>query len=229
MTILFSLCWLGEPWRIERNLNWLKFNLEIKDKLGFDKIIFVDNSSNIEDLKLLNGNIYSSNKELLHKAENNEFDIYRFEEFLPRTGIWEYPYCWRGLSYLKNIIKDNNVKKVIFLDTDFYILTSKLANHVKNLNKGWESFFCNKYKFPEAAIHILCEDNIDKLLNFPIPSSIYYNNQHMEWLLPFTKINKNEFVGDRYGEGLLPQKIEMDYYGQWQPGVNLKFDLTINK
>lgn len=224
-TILFSLCWLGEPWRIERNLKWLEFNRKLKTELGYDKIVFVDNASTFSDLALLKGDVYNSNFELLQQG-GSDLDIYRFEEHIPRTGIWEYPYCWRGVDFLKQIITHYKADKVIGLDTDFYILTPKLADYVRNLDAGWTSFFNHKYGFPEAAIHVLCKDSIDRLMNFPIPSYTHYNNQHMEWLLPFTQVLKTEFTGDRYGETVTQQTPEMDYYGQWQPGVDLIFRKT---
>lgn len=229
MNILFSLCWLGEPWRLERNLKWLEFQRSIKNELGYNKIIFVDNASNIEDLKKLNGNIYNSNFELIYKADNDLLDIYRFDEHLTRTGVWEYSYCWRGLDFVKTLIKKYNPEKIIFLDTDYYVLSSKLANYIKTLDSGWVTFWCNKYNFPEAALHILCKDTFDKLLNLDIPSWTYYNGKHMEFILPFTTIHKDVFKGDRYGEGSLPQTDDMDYYGQFFPGsVELKFNYEKN-
>lgn len=229
-TILFSLCWLGEPWRVSRYEKWIKFQLSIQKELGFDRIILVDNASDVELLKTLKGNIYSAdNGNVIHLEPNSIIDIYRYEEHIPRTGIWEYPYCWRGVEWLQNFIKNSNPSKIIALDSDFYILTSKLADYVRDLDSGWISFHCKKYGFPEAAMHILCRDSVDRLLNLPIPSYTYYNNQHMEHLLNFTHVWKDTFIGDRHGETLEKQKPEWDWYGQWTDGCpDMVFNLKGN-
>lgn len=224
MTIVFALSWLGEEWRIVRYQKWLAFQLSIQKELGFDKIILVDNASNIEDLKTLNATIYDDQHNLIHKADSC-IEIYRFPDHIPRTRIHEYPYCWRGLDYCKKLVNHYNLKKIIFLDSDFYILTSKLASYVKSLDKGWTSWWCHKYGWPEAAFNVLC--NMDLLLQFDIPSFTYYNNQHMEELLPFTQVLKTEFKGDRSGEGAEPQTPDMDFYGQWSINCpDMKFDLS---
>lgn len=226
--VLFSLCWLGEPWRIDRYTKWLSFNLGIQKELGFDEIILLDNASSFEDLRKLGGRIYSADTgELLEVISDLPIKIYRFTEFIARTGIWEYPYCWRGLEYIQKHIISPEVDKIICIDSDFYVLTHKMTDYIRNLNTGWVSFFNHKYGFPEAAIHILCKDNYNLALNFPIPSYTFYNNKHMEWLLPFTLIHKTGFKGDRYGEGGLPQLLDYDYYGQWSANCpDMLFDLA---
>lgn len=223
MNILFSLCWLGEDWRIDRNIKWLAYHKKLKQQLGYDKIIFVDNASSLENLRLLGGVLFDDKGNLLCDGDK-DLEIYRYNEHLSRTGVWEYPYCWRGLKWLQDYIKNNNITKIIFLDTDFFILSGKLANYVKNLDSGWVSFYCKRHNFPEAAFHICCKDSLSKLFSIDIPSYTHYNNQHMEYILPFTHVNKIEFVGDRYGEFGKKQEPDMDYYGQWYPSLEeLKF------
>ena len=224
MNILFSLCWLGEPWRIDRYTKWLSYHLAIKDSLGFDKIVLLDNASDLNDLRKLGGTIMDEKGNLIELG-NPDILIYRFDVHMPRTGIHEYPYCWRGLEYCKQLVTSLSINKILFIDSDFYILTKKLAQYIKTLDTGWISFWCHKYGWPEAALHILCKDTLSTLLNFPIPSFTHYNNRNMEELLPFTKVLKTEFKGDRYGEGAEPQKDDMDYYGQWGPGCpDMKFE-----
>lgn len=220
MNALISLCWLGEPCRPLRNQKWLEHHLPLKEKMGFDKIILLDNASNLNDLIALGGTIYNEQGKIIHEARP-DLIIHRFNDHLPRTGLNEYPYCWRGLAKTKEILP--TLDKIIFLDTDFYILSGRLATYIKNLDTGWTSFFCNKYGWPEAAINILCKDTFPALANLPIPNYTHYNGQHMEEILPFTKIIKNEFTGDRYGEINMPQTPDMDYYGQYQPSPELRF------
>lgn len=202
MNILFSLCWLGDQERVNRYEKWLNYHLAIKNELGFDHIFLVDNASPPDNI------------EKLQNAYKNDVTVYSFIDHLPRFGGLAYPYCWRGMDWAKKAIRGFTAKKMIFLDSDFYVLTPKLAKYIKELDTGWTAMWCPKYEFPEAALHVLCEDSFPLLVDFPIPSYTHYNGQHMEKLLPFTHIEK-DFVGDRYGETKEPQTNEMDFYGQW--------------
>jgi hypothetical protein len=199
---MFSLCWIPDEGRLIRHQKWLSHHLALKAQLGFDKIVFTDNASDFAYLR---------------QIEHPDLEIKRFPEFIGRTGIHEYPYCWRGLSWVKDhLVANPSVDKIIFLDTDFYVLTPKLADYIKGLNTGWTSFRCKKYGFPEAAMHVLCRDSFNLLKDIPIPSYTHYNGRNMEDILRFTKINEPHlFKGDRYGEGREQQTADMDYYGQW--------------
>ncbi len=221
MKVLFSLCWLGDEHRVKRNLAYLEYYRKLKTELGYDKIIFLDNASPMENLEKLGGTVVSTDgKVIMHDNPGSDLLILRFDEHLARTGIWQYPYCWRALEFVKTLIPRYELDKILFIDTDFYVLSSKLAEYIKNLDSGWVSFRCPKYGFPEAALHILCKDAFEHLNNFPIPSPTHYNDQGMEWLLPFTLVHEagKPFKGGRYGEGTNPQTPDMDYYGQWHPG-----------
>ncbi len=229
-TILFSLCWVGEPHRLKRYEKWLDYNLKNQSTLGWDEIILVDNASPFEELRKLGGRIYNATTgELLEINGDRPIKIYRFHEFLARISIWDYPYCWRGLEYMQQHIIGPEVDKIICLDSDFYALTYKIADYIKNLTTGWVAFWCPKYGFPETAFHVICKDAFSTVQRFPIPSYSHYKYATMEVLLPFTLVNK-DFIGDRYGEGDLPQTVEMDFYGQTGPdGPNLEFDLASKK
>ncbi len=224
MKILFTLCWLGEPWRVDRYKSWIDYNRNIKSSLGWDKIILIDNASDLEVLKSLGGTILDEKYNVIYQG-SDDLHIIRCEEHLPRTGNKQYPYCWRGLHMLKDIINKYQATKVLGIDSDFYVLSPRLADYIKNLASGWVSFFCHKYNFPEAGLWVLCSDAFNTLFNFNIPSYTHYNNRAMEKLLPFTYVNKTEFIGDRYGEDARQQTPDMDYYGQLFPGVTLTFNM----
>lgn len=208
-TALVSLCWLGEPWRIERYQRWLRYNRAIKEQLGFDDIVLIDNASSLADLAQLDF--------------DKDTHIIRYGNHLARGGVQEIPYCWRGMEAVKQLTLVYD--KLLIIDSDCYILSQKLASYVKDLKSGYTALWCAKYGFPEAALTVLCKDAYPKVLNLSIPSYDFYNNKPMEEILPFTHINKN-FIGDRYGETGEPQTKEMDFYCQWSAGCpNLEFNL----
>lgn len=225
--IFFALCWLGEDWRVVRYQKYLEYYLKIQNEFEFDRIILLDNESDMNLLLKLKANIYEAGtKKILHQQHGSIIDVYRCSEHLPRTGIHEYPYCWRGLEFAQNFIKQNEtLEKVYFIDSDFYVLTKNLTRYMRELNAGSTSFRCKKYGFAEAALFVLCRDWFKKYCEIPIPSYTHYNGQNMEDILPFSKV-ETKFNGDRFGEARLKQTKEMDYYGQWDTNCP---DMIFNK
>ncbi len=218
MKILFSLCYLSAYERYKRNVQWLDYYKNLKDKLGYDKILFLDNASNMEQVLSLGGTVYDEHKKLIHEAPESDLIVYRFDQHLPRVSVHQYPYIWRGIQYLQALIPEIGIDKILFIDTDVYILTSEFAQYLKELDSGWTSMWCKKYGFAETSLHVLCKDSMDLFLNFPVPSWTHYDGKPLEELLPFTKILKDRFKGCRYGEGAEPQTPDMHYYAQHNVG-----------
>jgi len=217
MNILFSLCWLDEPGRLERNLKWLSYYRNIKSDLGYDQIILVDNASDIEELKKLKGHIIDAEtRKVLHTELGTDLYIYRYGTHLPRISIWDIPYCWRGLEFMKTLLP--KVDKILAIDTDCYVLTKKFATFLKDQNTGWVAPWCEKYGFPETSLFVLSKDSFHLLENFPIPSYNHYATASFETWIPFTDVLKT-FKGSRYGETGETQLPEYDYYCQW--GIHL--------
>jgi len=194
--------------RLERNIRYLNYYIPLKDKLGFDRIVFIDNDSSQESINEI------------RKVGNGILDIIRLSPHLPSGSALNYPYCWRGLYELKTLI-NRGYDKIISIDSDGFVLSQRLANYFRLLDTGWTSLWCPRWNFPESACHVLCEDSFPIYLDY-IEQMPWQNRvgTKMETSLPFTYINK-AFNADRYGESRLPQCTEMDYYGQ----ANLKTDL----
>lgn len=222
-TILLSLCWLGEPSRLERNLEWLRYYRSIKDKIGFDEIILLDNASDIEELKKLKGTILNSKDEsVIHWEAGSDLTIYRFDDHLARISAWDMPYHWRGFEYTKRLLP--LADKFLFIDSDCYVLTSRFAEKIKSLSSGWISPWCKMYKFPETGLQILNKDSFNLFDKFPIPGYSHYITQSAETFYTFTGVI--DATGDRHGEKGLPQTTDMDYYMQWHPSLpKMIFDL----
>jgi hypothetical protein len=218
-SILFSLCWLDEPGRFERYQKWLKYHLSIQKQVGFDTIVLVDNASHINTLRKLCGKVimYPQNY-TIDDGNNENIRILRYSDHLPRSSHLSYPYCWRGIKTAQDLVLSNpDLEKIILLDSDCYICSQKMADFVKNHSAGWYAMWCELHSFPEAAFQIISRPSFDLLLNFPLPSYNHYDGQHMEEILPFTKVIKS-FKGDRYGETNAEQTVDMDYYAQWHSG-----------
>jgi hypothetical protein len=219
-TLLFSLSYLdgldgiqyaidgnkvSESTRVERHIKWLDYYEKILNLLEVDKIVLVDNASD-------HSNIFNLSPKTLTNAtidfscswHNNDFvreylDIHRFDDHLPRKSCLEYPYIWRGTDYVKQIIKKYNPDKIIMTDTDCFIMNSEMCEFIKNMDSGWNVFWCKRYGFPEAALSVLCKDSFHLLDEFFKDGWETKNNVAAELVFPYTGVIK-EAIGDRYGE-----------------------------
>lgn len=234
-TIIYTTCYLNGDTnngkikvpdaRYLRHIKYLEFIESMEGNLHFDEMWFIDNASDPNKLEQLGGNLYNSSLQLCKPATTRPYlNIVCFTEFLPRVSIWEYPYVYRAIRYLDTVKKFTGAEKIIFLDTDFFILSKKLCEYINNLTTGFTSFECKKYKFPEFAMCILCDDVYHKWLDFAALDFIEISKKKtIECCVPFTHVDKT-FVGDRFGETATPQTDDMDWYGQAPVQVDLKFN-----
>lgn len=197
--------------RFKRTVKWLNYYIPLKEELGFEEIILLDNKSDsllMSELKLLFPEIeVIVHDERLHGGDHHK---------------WEYPYVWRHLSFMMTfglILK----KKIIFMESDTYVLSKKFAKHIKELDSGYETVYCPKYSMPEASLQILCPDSAVMAVEW-MGNWRDHVGQQTEFTLPFTKVNM-DFIGDRYGEDRQPQDRAMDYYVQCQTDMDMVFNI----
>lgn len=166
-----------------------------------------DNASDPEDCKTL---------------EAFGVSVYRFRERLTRTeGDYGYPYCWRALYFVRELI-EAGYKKIIFCDSDGYVLNRNITDYVMRDNEGWWSLYCPRHKFPESSFHVLNKDSFDIFLKYTSEPWENKVGKRMETDLPFTRVMRG-FDADRYGEERTAQVKEMDYYGQRPLDIPLSF------
>lgn len=200
--------------RLFRNIRYVQYYRQLKEHLGFDHFYFSDNASSMQNRTTFG--------QVLNLREEKDVTVLGHMNHLSRGRGYDYPYCWRALYTMRELILKEGVTKIITIDTDGIIVSSRLTSHIKSIQSGWEAFWCAKYNFPEAALHVMCQDYFDIFLEFTSGSFYEHNGQMMETYLPFTKVNKNFFT-DRYGEDRVPQQPEFDYYGQSPNDLELIF------
>lgn len=225
-SFVFAPCILDTPYRVERNIKWLDYYEPLLPKLGAECIWLVDNASDWDTLKSLGGSIYSPKMELLQPATDRPFlNVVHYEQRLERVRFKVYHYWWRAMfTGWQTIPEKFGYKKAIHIDTDVFVLSAKLAEHIKNTNSGWSAFYCPRHDFPDSTFTVLCKDRYDISDafiggSFPIEK---YDDKDAEHIIPFTNVIK-EFSGDRFGERGLPQTPFMDYYGQCPNEIEMRF------
>jgi hypothetical protein len=194
---------------------WLDFYLLRLDLLGCDNVIIPDDGSNYKYIHILQ----SYYKDIfvivdLVKASDDPFtEFYNIPDIELEKGkiYWlRFPnnlgrplHCivagwWRSFSFMSVFAYENQIEKLIHLESDCYILTKKLYDW---LNKGgvlWECLFARQYGYPETMIQI-------------IPCQSYWK------IRPYYKANKSFFFKERYADSeYIPEKtLLFDWVEKW--------------
>jgi len=194
---------------LKRPIKWMRFHSSIG--LNVDKILIIDDGSpeipNISEFSILDPN-----------CENEINSKICFISHKPHFGrdlatTHDYPGWYRSFSYAGKYAKKFGYTKIIHIESDAYLISERIINHFNKIDSGWHSMWCARHQFPETAIQVICEDNLDKF--FRVTSFPYslFKGYAIETMLPFSNVEKN-FIGDRYGEYLENPPPGCDYVCQ---------------
>lgn len=237
-TCLFSTLFLEghdptNSLRYDRAVKWLKYYMqpEVKEALGYDRMILTDNGSARElqerlvndiPMQLVRG--YSVGEAA---RECNDYSVLCVE--LPRMERYndgrtnDYPYVWRGLFSMQELTPLYD--KILRFDNDAYVLTKKCADFFRNLQSGWVALNQAKHAdYPEDALSAICADSYHLLNDVCSKPIRALTCEWFERYIPWTETNK-ALVGDRYGNSKKPiqQQNYMDYYSQCPVAVPMTF------
>lgn len=196
-----------------RVLKFINYHLKIAEHLGIEQV-FISNNGQLSPDFLF--------KFLQDIERRHDFQInIKTNQELQRGFNLDYSPCWRA-AYDMEIPIYHGFEKIISMDSDAFVLSKRLADHIKNLESGWESLWCKKYNFPESCLSVACADSFPIFKEF-IKTPIENRNgiAYLETTLPYTKVNKS-FVCDRYGEQRIAQTNEMDAYFQTPTDFDVK-------
>lgn len=205
-TCIVTTTYLVPEDRYKKTKKFLAYYLK---KTDYD-IIVLDNCSPIEVLQ-------EFRKDLDPRVKVLSFDVH-----YDRPSHLDYKYLWRAVWYIKWIMdKDQPLgayEKVIYMDNDFFVLSDRMFQYLKDIKEGWTTFWSKMHNFPETGCHIItntCKE-YKKFVSLSNEEFINtYNGQTMENVLLCTHV-ENFFVGDRYGESESPpESFEgLDYWAQ---------------
>lgn len=197
--------------RLARNLRYMEYYAGLREELGFREMIFLDNASSMESIT-----------EFTARRKPNVF-LRLFKESLTRgPGVHDYPYCWRALWHIRELL--DSYDKIIFIDSDCFVLTKRMAEFIKNCNSGWQTFWNEAGGHPESTIWVLSWDTFGQ---FDLYTRGNWQDKVGTWMekdLPFTALDKT-FRCSRFGELDPPteQNITMDCYMQARLTTPLQF------
>src|SRR5258708_4194171 len=181
--------------QMRRYQRWINYYRSLMNELNADKLFLIDDGGTY-DAPSLNV-LYDFLPDKLTEPVN----VYRFNDNLGRNSNIDYPGWWRSFLFSYEIAKKYSYDKIIHIESDFFILSPKLKEFVRNTSHGWNCLYSQHFDFPESALQVICQDSyhlLDKLQTTTRENS-YKAIDCAEKMIPFTNIEKT-FIGDRIGE-----------------------------
>ena len=150
--------------------------------------------------------------------------IFHFQNRLGRLSTQNFPGWFRNFTFSIVIAKRLNLKKIVHIESDAFILSKGALDFINDTSSGWTAFWCPRWKFPESAFQIICEDNFHSLEQ--VRSSSFeteYANRIIENSLPFTRVDRSLY-GNRYGEFRRKVPSYADFAVQVNPDMTFVSD-----
>jgi hypothetical protein len=208
-----------------RYKKWIEYYSSIKKELGVEYIFVIDDGSAIQDLAMGDEIGLINMDRGLPARLSKKINILTFRDHLGRQvqNYAAYPGWWRSFTYSVKIADKYGFKKIVHIESDFYVISQRLRDFLKRLKCGWTALYSSFYHFPETAIQIICQDCFALLIEIcaKAESSKYEFDRVAEEVLPFTSVIRH-FRGDRIWEpqvlndwvsGLIETE-DPDYFGQ---------------
>jgi hypothetical protein len=211
-TCIVTTIWLDNEIYKQKLIKLLGYYLTELRGLNFSHFYIIDNGSDPQEIRKIQSLVIGE-----------PVSFIRYTEHFDRPSHLDYKYLWRSVYTMKDILK--NYDKVIYIDSDFYILSSKMVDYINKLDSGFTTFFCPKHGFPETGSYVLTKDckNYSNFVNKPWDQFVQDNNNHvMETRLPVTHIEKN-LTGNRYSEYPMDIPDDADFSGQTLLETKVKF------
>lgn len=212
----------------KRVRKWLRYmDKYIKPRLEYDKIVLLDNVTDLKYLKKLNATVHSEDNECLHIGRSDLF-VYRYKEHYPRKSCLEYDYYWRAVYQLPKF--DGTFyqsDKYYWIDSDVYIVKNEFIDYIKSQNSGLIRYVDRKHQWGESILMTINRDAFHLLTEHEKANNGFLNRKDCaEHTLPKTLID-NAFNGGRYPESNIPQNDSMYWIGQVDqahPNYKVKFN-----
>lgn len=213
-TLVFctSFATTKEQWD-ERYRRWLRAIQA--SQLIYDSILIVDDGSPVlpvwPDVEIQTDGVGNT--------PSAELLIYHFREHLGRRAVFDFPGWYRSFTFAGRYAYANGFDKVIHIESDSFLIGSRIQRHFNNLTSGWTALWCGLYQgYPESAIQVIAGDAVRRFAEIerthPHEQLV---GREFELQLPFDVIEKR-FNGNRYGEYLQFVPGNAEYAVQVQSG-----------
>ncbi|WP_233202749.1 tetratricopeptide repeat protein, partial [Limnohabitans sp. JirII-31] len=147
--------------------------------------------------------------------------LFHFSNNLGRQSNLHHPGWFRSFGFAAQYAKAHQFTKIVHIESDAYLMSTRMFDFVNNSQTGWTTFWCPRWQCEEIAIQVVCEDQFDTYER--ITQQDYgsvYAGKVIEKMLPYTSVRK-DFVGDRYAEGNGSIPLNVDYVCQFQTELEI--------
>ena len=152
--------------------------------------------------------------------------IFHFPDHVGRISMHNFPGWFRSFTFSVVIAKKLNLNKIVHIESDAFILSRPALEHINGTSSGWIAYWCPKYRIPESAFQVICEDNFASLEEVRSSSfTARFANRSMERSLPYTRVDKS-LCGNRYGEFRNKVPSYADYAAQINPDMKFVTDFN---
>ncbi len=140
--------------------------------------------------------------------------LFHFRENLGRRGLFDFPGWHRSFRFAAAFAEANGFDKVMHIESDAFVVSHRLRQHIDALDEGWTAFWCPSHGFPEITLQVMAGSGLDAYRVFcaDVPHAALVGRPY-ETSIPFTHVERG-FTGDRYGERLPYVPVEADYVSQ---------------
>jgi tetratricopeptide (TPR) repeat protein len=152
--------------------------------------------------------------------------LVRFPNNLGRFGTTVYPGWCRSFLFSLDIAEAYGFLKIVHVESDTYLLSTRIAEYIDRTNSGWTAFWSAKYRFPETALQIICADAYPAFGGVRDSGPGVFRGRPAEFVLPFTHVEKS-LVGDRYSEFQSAIPTVADYAVQVTPDMEVRAPHTV--
>ena len=194
-SILFCTSYMGDEASWQRRYKpWLQYYS--RHRLGVENIVLIDDGSPFTPTQR---EIHCLEADSAIPVDLPHSFIARFNQRLGRSSLLCYPGWWRSFLHSVSIARQLNADKIIHIESDAFILSEDLLQHIRRINSGWTCLWSPHYKIAESAIQVICADQYHKFDTLRHTPQSELDGNLAEDLLPFTHVEKS-FKGDRYGD-----------------------------
>lgn len=181
-----------------RHAWWLKALQS--SQLEFDQLLMVDDASpELPDwpgVKVIRERDAPDPRSLVTSAQ---VVLYTHEARLGRASVFDFPGWHRSFAFAARYAHAHGFRKVIHLESDAFIVSSRMQQHFNDVREGWTAPWSSRYTFPEIALQVAAGRDVARMAAFAERPYTEMAGRLHESALPYTHVEKS-FVGDRYGE-----------------------------
>jgi hypothetical protein len=179
-------------------------------------LMLIDDCSNLDFLT--DERVTSFHEDQLGNLHSlSKINLYTFYE---RKGLnWSHNSAnnegwWRSFCAALNIAEEYGFEKIVHIESDAFLISKRVFDHIEDLKSGWTAFWAPKYYFPESCVQVICKDQFESFKEFSSCGHHELSKKGLaEKIIPFTDVERR-FVGDRYGELVDEQMEGLDYFCQ---------------